>query len=204
MKIILGTKEHMTQLFDESGRVSAVTAIKALPGAVTDVRTTERDGYVAVQVGAGEKNPNRLSKPLKGHFGDLGNFRYVREFRVRGGETPFKRGDAIELGQFAEGDVVAVTGTSKGKGFQGVVKRHGFAGGRRTHGQKHSEREPGSIGQTGIQRVLKGTRMAGRMGTDTVTEKNVKVIKVDTEAGILYLKGAVPGRRGTLIKVVAQ
>lgn len=204
MKIILGTKEHMTQLFDESGRVSAVTAIKALPGAVTDVRTTERDGYVAVQVGAGEKNPNRLSKPLKGHFGDLGNFRYVREFRVRGSEAPFKRGDAVELAQFTEGDVVAVTGTSKGKGFQGVVKRHGFAGGQRTHGQKHSEREPGSIGQTGIQRVLKGTRMAGRMGADTVTERNVKVVKVDTEAGILYLKGAVPGRRGTLIKVVTQ
>jgi len=205
MKIILGTKQHMTQLFTESGEVSAVTAIQALPGVVTAVREEERDGYVALQVAAGEKNPKKLSKAQKGHFGDLGSFRYVREFRLKSADdTSLKRGDAVALEQFESGDTVEITGTSKGKGFQGVVKRHNFAGGRRSHGQKHSEREPGSIGAGGIQRVLKGTRMAGRMGSDTITEKNLKVVKVDTDNGVLYVKGAVPGRRGTLVKITAR
>ena len=205
MKIILGTKQNMTQLFLENGEVSPVTAIKAESGVVTAVREEERDGYVAVQIAVGERNPKRLSKAVRGHFGDLGSFRYVREFRIKDGkEAGFKRGDAIALSQFSEGDKVELTGVSKGKGFQGVVKRHGFAGGRRSHGQKHSEREPGSIGAGGVQRVFKGTRMGGRMGSETVTEKNVQVVKVDTDAGLIYVRGAVPGRRGTLIKITAR
>jgi len=205
MKIILGTKQNMTQLFSESGEVSPVTAIKAESGVVTAVKEVERDGYVAIQIAVGERNPKRLSKAVKGHFGDLGSFRYVREFRVKGdSEVTFKRGDRIAPDQFSEGDIVELTGVSKGKGFQGVVKRHGFAGGRRSHGQKHSEREPGSIGAGGVQRVFKGTRMGGRMGSETVTEKNVRIVKVDTDTGLIYVRGAVPGRRGTLIKMTAE
>jgi len=205
MKIILGTKQNMTQLFSESGEVNVATAIKTEPGVVTTVREEGRDGYVAVQIGAGKKNPRKVSKPLKGHFGDLGSFKYVREFRVPSGvDTSFKRGDAVLIDQFSEGDSVELTGISKGKGFQGVVKRHSFAGGRRSHGQKHSEREPGSIGAGGVQRVFKGTRMGGRMGSETVTEKNVRVLKVDKDENIIYVHGAVPGRRGTLIKITAH
>lgn len=195
----------MSQIFLESGEVAPVTLIKAERGVVTLVRDKERDGYRAVQIASGEKSPSKISKPLKGHFGELGNFHFVREFRLTGdGDVPFKRGDAVSLEQFAEGDAVTITGVSKGKGFQGVVKRHRFAGGPRSHGQKHSEREPGSIGAGGVQRVFKGRRMAGRMGGDTVTQKNVKVVKVDAENGILYVHGAVPGRRGSLLAISMQ
>jgi large subunit ribosomal protein L3 len=205
MKIILGTKQNMSQLFLESGKVAPVTIIKAERGVVTAVKDKNRDGYSAVQIAAGERKAEKISKPLRGHFGDLGSFRFVREFRAKtGGDTPFKRGDIVSLEQFAEGDTVTITGVSKGKGFQGVVKRHRFAGGPRSHGQKHSEREPGSIGAGGVQRVFKGRRMAGRMGGDTVTQKNVKVVKVDAENGILYVRGAVPGRRGSLVAISAQ
>ncbi len=192
----------MTQLFEESGAVTPVTVIKTDPATVTALREKDRDGYRAVQIASGEKSEKRLSKAEKGQFGDLGNFRYVREFRLSDdAEVSLKRGDKITVEQFAEGDKVKITSVSKGKGFQGVVKRHGFAGGRRTHGQKHSEREPGSIGQTGIQRVMKGTKMAGRMGSDTTSIKNVSVIKVDPEENTIYLRGAIPGRRGTLVKI---
>lgn len=202
MKFILGTKQYMTQLFDESGAVTPVTVIKADPATVTALREEDRDGYRAVQIASGERNEKNLSKAEKGQYGDLGNFRYVREFRLADkAEVSFQRGDKVTVEQFTSGDKVFITSISKGKGFQGVVKRHGFAGGQRTHGQKHSEREPGSIGQTGIQRVMKGTRMAGRMGSDTTTIKNVSVVKVDPKENILYVRGAVPGRRGTLVKI---
>lgn len=192
----------MTQLFDESGVVTPVTVVKSEPATVTALREKDRDGYKAVQIASGKKSERNLSKAEKGQYGDLGNFRYVREFRLSDdGEVSLKRGDKITVDQFAPGDKVEITSVSKGKGFQGVVKRHGFAGGRRTHGQKHSEREPGSIGQTGIQRVMKGTRMAGRMGGDTVTMRKVAVMKIDPETNMIYLRGAIPGRRGTLVKI---
>lgn len=192
----------MTQLFDESGAVTPVTVIKTEPATVTALRESDRHGYKAVQIASGEKNERNLSKAEKGQYGDLGNFRNVREFRLSDdAEVSLKRGDKITVEQFSEGDKVEITSVSKGKGFQGVVKRHGFAGGRRTHGQKHSEREPGSIGQTGIQRVMKGTRMAGRMGSDTVTMRKVAVMKIDPETNTIYLRGAVPGKRGTLVKI---
>jgi large subunit ribosomal protein L3 len=204
MKTILGTKEKMTQIFDENGKVHPATVIKAGPVVITQIKTKATDGYSAIQVGFGKKAEKNLTKALKGHFKDLGNFRYVREFLVDEKDiSNVKVGDVLEAGLFAKGDLVTISSTSKGKGFQGVVKRHGFGGGRRTHGQKHSEREPGSIGGGGRAggRVAKGMRMAGRMGGDKVTLKNVNVVAVDLETAEIYVRGAVAGRRGTLIEI---
>lgn len=198
MKFLLGTKENMTQIFTDNGAVVPVTVIKTSPNVITQVKTTDKDGYQAIQVGFGDKNVRNVNKPLKGHIKELGNFSTLKEFKVVG---EFQLGDKIEINTFQEGDNVMVSAISKGKGFQGVVKRHGFKGGRRSHGQKHSEREPGSIGVGGIQRVQKGTRMAGRMGADRVTVKNLKIAKIDSENNLLYVKGAVPGRKGTLVEI---
>ncbi len=201
MKFILGTKEEMTQVFTDKGEVVPVTAVQTGPLTVTQVKTKEKDGYTAVQVGFGSRKATRVSKPMKGHLKDLGPFRVLREFRVLDGE--WKTGDSILPTVFTEGDTVVVSGITKGKGFQGVVKRHGFKGGPRSHGQKHSEREAGSIGGGGRAggRVAKGMRMPGRMGADRVTVKNLKVVSIDAEAGVFYIKGAVPGRRGTLLEI---
>jgi large subunit ribosomal protein L3 len=202
MKTILGTKEKMTQIFDENGKVHPATVIKAGPVVITQIKTKATDGYNAIQVGFGKKAEKNLSKALLGHFKDLGNFRYVREFLIDD-VSGVKVGDVLEAGLFAKGDLVRISSVSKGKGFQGVVKRHGFHGGRRTHGQKHSEREPGSIGGGGRAggRVAKGMRMAGRMGGDMVTLKNVNIVAVDLETAEIYVRGAVAGRRGTLIEI---
>lgn len=199
MKIILGTKEKMTQVFDE-GRVFPVTIVKAGPVTVLGSKTKSKEGYSSVQIGFGERAEKNINKAQKGQFKDLGNFRYVKEFRLSE-DSEMKSGDKINVTIFEKGDKVKITSFSKGKGFQGVVKRHGFAGGSRTHGQKHSEREPGSIGVGGIQRVQKGTRMGGRMGGDKVTLKGVKIVAIDPEKNEIYLKGAVPGRKGTLVKI---
>lgn len=193
----------MSQIFGEDGSLSPVTVIKVLPSKVTFVRDIDRDGYRAVQVGAGERKEKNVSKPERGHMGDLGSFKVVREFRL-GANTEnkdFDRGAVLDVTQFSVGDRVLVSAISKGKGFQGVVKRHNFAGGPRSHGQKHSEREPGSIGATGPQRVFKGTKMAGRMGGDRITVKNVKVVEVLPDEGLVFVKGAVPGRRGTIVEI---
>lgn len=202
MKFLLGTKEEMTQVFDESGNVHPATAISVLPLTVLQVKKADgTDGYSAIQVGSGTQKESRLSKALKGHL--KGNLpRHIKEFRIKNGETSeYETGDTIEIDVFAEGDKVFVSGVSKGKGFQGVVKRHGFAGGPRTHGQKHSERSPGSIGAGGVQRVIKGLRMAGRMGRDRITVKNLKVLKIDKDSGRIYISGALPGRKGTLLEI---
>ena len=169
----------MSQIFDEAGAVHPVTLFRVLPNVVTAVRTQEKDGYEAIQVGMGP---------------------HLREFR---GRFEAKKGDTITASLFQEGDTVSVSGTSKGRGFQGVVKRHGFHGGPRTHGQKHSEREPGSIGAVWPQRVLKGTRMAGRMGGERVTVRNLKIIKVLPDDSMLAVEGAVPGRRGSIVEIRA-
>ncbi len=203
MKAILGLKEKMTQIFDEEGNVTPVTVLKTGPVIILQIKTLEKDKYNAIQIGFGERKEKRLSKAQIGHFKGLGNFRYVKEFKLSEIPADLKVGDKIELSKFNEGDKVRITSYSKGKGFQGVVKRHGFSGGPRTHGQKHSEREPGSIGSTGPQRVFKGTRMAGRMGNDKVTLKNVKVAAINLEKNEIYLKGAVPGRKGTLVEIQA-
>lgn len=200
MKFILGTKEGMTQYFDAEGRVHPATIVNAGPVTVTKILSQDNDGYTAVQVGYGSQKESRVNKAQQGEFKGLSMFKVVKEFRL---DNPgeLKRGDVISANTFAEGDTVVVSGTSKGKGFQGVVKRHGFAGGRRSHGQKHSEREPGSIGAGGVQRVFKGTRMGGRMGNDRVSVKNLHVLAVDTENNQLLIKGAVPGRRGSLVEI---
>jgi len=202
MKFILGTKEKMTQVFDKEGLVYPVTVIQAGPVVVTQIKDEEKDDYSAVQVAFGEKKEKNINKPLKGHFKDLGNFRYSKEFRLGKDAGEYKVGDKIDLSIFEVGDEVTVSSISKGKGFQGVVKRHGFHGGRRSHGQKHSEREPGSIGATGPQRVFKGTKMGGRMGSDRVTIKGLKIAQIDKESNQILVKGAIAGRKGTLVEIV--
>lgn len=193
----------MTQVFDETGRVHAATIVNAGPMTVTQVKQQEKDGYEAVQLGFGQQREDKIAKAQKGHFTDLGNFGAVREFRpsAQAGTGEVQRGDSIDVTAFAVGDKVTVSATTKGKGFQGVVKRHNFAGGPRTHGQKHSERAPGSIGATGPQRVLKGTKMAGRMGSNRVTVKNLTVLQIDTDTNTLVISGAIPGRPGTLVEI---
>jgi len=199
MKFILGTKQKMTQVFDEEGRVFPATIVSAGPVTVTQVKRIDTDGYEAVQVAFGEQKEKNVNKAQKGHFGDLGMFKVLRECRVSNAQC--QRGDVIDVTAFAVGDTVTVSATSKGKGNQGVVKRHNFSGGRRSHGNKHSERRPGSIGSTGPQRVLKGVKMMGRMGGDRVTVKNLKVLQIDPATNTLVISGAIPGRPGTLVEI---
>lgn len=203
MKYIVGTKTGMTQVFDETGVCRAATILKVEPATISQVKTTERDGYAAVQLATGTQKEQRVSKAERGHFG--GAVAVAREYRPRAGEEAtieaLEKGATIDASTFAPGDAVTVSAVSKGKGFQGVVKRHNFAGGPRTHGQRHSEREPGSIGATGVARVLKGTRMAGRMGGETITVKGLTVLQVNPEEQLLVISGAVPGRKGTLVEV---
>lgn len=202
MKFILGTKTEMTQFFGDDGRAHAATVIKVTPSVVTQIKTEARDGYTAIQIGSGERNQSSISKPQQGHFKDMGNFRFQKELRMSEKQiASYAVGQTIGVDAFAPNDIVVVSGISKGKGFQGVVKRHGFHGGRRSHGQKHSEREAGSIGPGGLQRVMKGMRMAGRMGSDRITVKGLKVLAVDPANGLMLVKGAVPGRRGTMIEI---
>ena len=203
MKFILGTKTGMTQVFNDAGICQAATVLKVTPATVSQVRTVEKDGYAAVQVASGTQKESRVAKAQKVHFG--GAIAVAKEFRPRKGEEAqiegLEKGSTISVGAFTPGDTITVSAVSKGKGFQGVVKRHGFKGGRRSHGQKHSEREPGSIGIGGIGRVLKGTRMGGRMGGDTITVKNLTVLQVNEKENLLIVAGAVPGRKGTLVEV---
>lgn len=198
MKFILGRKLQMSQVFRPDGTVVPVTLVEAGPCVVTQVKTSEVDGYTAVQLGFEEKK--NLPKPQVNHLKDLKPCGVLCEFRMDSIDG-FSRGDIIESKAFATGDVISVSGVSKGKGFQGVVKRHGFHGQKTTHGHKDQERCSGSIGAGGIQRVFKGMRMAGRMGTDRVTVKNLEVVEV--RDGILAIKGAVPGSRNSLLEIVS-
>lgn len=203
MKFILATKENMIRVFADDGRAYAGTILNVAPVTVTQVKTeTGKDGYSAVQVGMGSRKTKNVSKAVLGHTEGKG-FEALREFR---GAEGVEEGAVIDVSTFAVGDVVRVSGLSKGKGFSGVVKRHGFHGGPRSHGQKHTERSPGSIGGSGGRaggRVVKGKKMAGRMGTDRVTVTNLKVLAVDAKMGHIVISGAVPGRRGTLLEVVS-
>ena len=200
MKFLLGTKEYMTQVFDPEGRVHPATIIQAGPCVVTQIKTVEKEKYAAVQIGFGTNK--RAAKPQVGHTKELGSLRHLRELRPRVGVLPeVTRGQSLNVTLFKEGDLVEIAGVSKGKGFQGVIKRHGFKGGPRSHGQKHSERAPGSLGSAGNQRVFPGLRMGGRMGSDRVTLPRVKVLKVDEANNLLIIRGAVPGKRGTLLEI---
>lgn len=202
MKFIVGKKVNMSQVFDGDGKVHPVTLISINPVTVTQIKNEGKDGYKSVQIGYGEKSKKNIKKPQLGHYKDLGSFERTKEFRVEN-ETDFEVGKTLDISIFNEGDEVVISGTSKGKGFQGVVKRHGFHGGPRSHGQKHSEREAGSIGSAGIQRVIKGMRMAGRMGSDRITLKGVTVVSIDKDENMLYVKGAVPGRRGSWVEIIS-
>lgn len=204
MKFILATKENMTEYFTPEGVVIPVTILSAGPVTVTRVFETIKDGYNSVQVGYGTQKKERITKgragAMKGAF-----YKHLKEFRLKSIDTTeVKEGDVIDTSVFTPGDNIQVTSVSKGKGFQGVVKRHGFAGGPRTHGQKHSEREPGSIGGGLRTHVPKGMRMAGRMGGDRITQKNLEVVFVDTENNIMLVKGAITGRRGTLVEIISR
>lgn len=203
MSAILGRKVGMTSVFDESGRQTVVTVIEAGPCAVTQVKTPETDGYSAVQLGFQDKKAKRTTKAMQGHFEAAGVTpkRYVVEFRDADLEVSL--GDEVTVDVFAEGDRVSVSGTSKGKGFQGVVKRHGFAGvNDATHGQHNRQRAPGSIGQASDpSRVFKGTRMGGRMGGERVTVKNVRVVRTLPDNNLILVKGAVPGHKNGIVEI---
>lgn len=208
MKFVLAKKLNMTQIFGESGQVQAATVLDVQPTAVSQVKNKDKDGYSAVQIALGSRREKNISKAVRGHLKELFDAEtkrgpaILKEFRVSETEA-YNRGDKVTVESFAVGDKVQVSAVSKGKGFQGVVKRHGFHGGPRSHGQKHSEREPGSIGGGGRSagRVVKGMRMAGRTGGERITVKNLKVLAVDPESKTMLVSGAVPGRRGTLIEV---
>ena len=202
-KGILGKKIGMTQIFTESGEAVPVTVIEAGPCYVTQVKTVETDGYNAVQLGFEEVKPKRLTKPELGHLrkNNLPPLRHLREIRTDDAAS-YEVGQVIDVSIFQEGERVDVTGTSKGRGFAGVVKRHGFGGGPKTHGQSDRHRAPGSIGATSTPgRVFKGLRMAGRMGGERVTVQNLEVVQVDPERNLLVVKGAVPGARGGLLLI---
>ncbi len=198
---ILARKLGMSQRFDDQGRAVGVTLLEAGPCTVTDVRTAGRDGYVAVQLGFDETRDSRLTRPERGHLQGVPAYRVLREFRMD--QPPdLEVGAEVRADVFAEGDFVDVTGTSKGKGFAGVVKRHGFRGGPRTHGQSDRLRAPGSVGAgTSPSRVFKGTRMGGRMGGRRVTAKRLRVEYVDAEKNLIAIRGAVPGPRNGILVV---
>jgi len=204
---IIGRKLGMTRLFTERGKVIPVTVIEAGPCYVTQVKTKERDGYDAVQLGFQEVKERSLNKPLLGHLKKAGvkALRVLREFRDFRLEEPVSPGQEVRVDIFRVGDLVDVTGYSKGRGFAGVVKRHKFGGGPKTHGQSDRWRAPGSLGQSSFpSRVFKGLRMAGRMGNRRVTVKHLEVVKVDPENNLLVVKGAVPGATKGIVTIKRQ
>ena len=197
MKFLLGKKIEMSQMFDEKGNVTPVTLISAGPCVVLQKKTKEKDGYEALQIGYGKiEKKNKIKKTMKGK-----EYTHLREFSILNSQFPKEVGDEVNVSEFKEGDKVTVIATSKGKGFQGAVKRHGFHGRNATHGAKHEARTVGSIGQRFPQHTIKGRRMPGRMGFERVTVKNLKIAKVDAVNNILAVKGAIPGHRGTIVEI---
>jgi large subunit ribosomal protein L3 len=201
MKGILGKKVGMTQIFDEAGTVIPVTVIEAGPCYITQVKTEETDSYNAIQIGFERVEERKLNKPQLGHLRGLPPLRYLREIRTDNVDE-YEVGQQLDVSIFSVGQRVDVTGTSKGRGFAGVVKRHGFRGGPKTHGQSDRHRAPGSIGSTSTPgRVFKGMRMAGRMGGERVTVQNMEVVQVDPERNLLLVKGSIPGANGGLVLI---
>ena len=201
VKGLLGTKLGMTQVWDENNRVVPVTVVAAATNVVTQIRQPETDGYNAIQVGFGEIAGRKVTKPVAGQFAKAGTTprKHLVEIRTADASS-YTVGQELAVDTFAAGDVIDVTGTSKGKGFAGTMKRHGFAGVSASHGAHRNHRKPGSIGACATPgRVFKGVRMAGHMGTDTVTTQNLTVHAVDAEKGLILLKGAVPGPKGGLL-----
>ncbi len=216
MKSLLGIKVGMTQIISDDGVVTPVTVIQAGPCYVTQIKKDENDGYTAIQLGFGDVKEKRLTMAQRGHLGLLKTdnkrpnrkknigipaVRHLREFRTASVDE-YKLGQILTVEQFEQGDLVDVIGKSKGRGFAGVVKRHGFSGGPRTHGQSDRQRAPGSIGATsGMSRVTKGMRMAGRMGNARVSSQNLEVVRIDPERNLLAVKGSVPGAKGGLVVI---
>ena len=203
MSGLIGRKIGMTSLFDENGKNIPCTVIEAGPCVVTQVRTEEVDGYSALQLGFDDKKAKSSNKSLDGHFKKAGTTAKKKVVEFQGFEGEYKLGDSISVSHFEEGEFVDVSGVSKGKGFQGVVKRHGFAGvGQATHGQHNRLRAPGSIGAASYPaRVFKGMRMAGRMGGDKVKAQNLRVLKVVAEKNLLVVKGAIPGHKNAFVTI---
>jgi len=201
MSGLIGKKIGMTSIFDENGKNIPCTVLEVGPCVVTQVRTKEVDGYEALQLGFDDKAEKQTTNALKGHFKKAGTVAKKRIVEFQGFEKEYKLGDVITVDHFTEGEFVDVTGTSKGKGFQGVVKRHKFAGvGQATHGQHNRLRAPGSIGAASYPaRVFKGMRMAGRMGGDTIKVQNLRVLKVVTDKNLLVVKGAIPGAKNAYV-----
>ena len=193
VKFILGKKLGMTQIFDEKGNEIPVTLIEAGPCFVTQIKTKEKDGYESIQIGF-IKKIKRIKKTEKGK-----EFKYLREFKIQ--DTKYKIQDTVDASVFQEGDIVKVSGISKGKGFAGAVKKEGVHGKNKTHGTKHEERTTGSTGSSQPSRVIKGIKMAGRLGAERVTVQNLKIAKIDKENNIIAVKGAVPGPKGTLLEI---
>jgi large subunit ribosomal protein L3 len=201
MKAIIGRKVGMTQIFDDNGTVIPVTVIEAGPCQVVQVKTTETDGYNAIQLGFGEVKESKLNKPEKGHFAKAGAklAKHLREFR--GDVSDVKVGDEVNASVFAYGESVDIQGTTKGKGFQGVIKRHGQHRGPMGHGSMY-HRRPGSMGSTSTPgRVFKGKKLPGHMGVETVTIQNLKIVKVDLDKNAILVKGSVPGNKGSILKI---
>jgi large subunit ribosomal protein L3 len=204
MRAIIGKKIGVTRIFDEAGNMVAATVIEAGPCVVTQVKTEEKDGYMAIQVGFGSKKEKHTTKPLMGHIKASGKGPYsvLRELRDLDIGVDMKVGDEIKADIFNPGDIVRVTGVSKGLGFQGVVRRHHFKGGPKSHGQSDRVRAPGSLGQSSYpSRVFKGLRMAGRMGGENVTLRHLRVLKVDTANNLIIIKGAVPGTENGIVLI---
>ena len=203
MSGLIGKKIGMTSIFDDSGKNLPCTVIKVGPCVVTQVRTEDKDGYDAIQLGFDDKTEKSANKAEIGHSKKAGTSVKKKVVEFQGFDSEYKLGDVITVDHFEEGEFVDITGTSKGKGFQGVVKRHGFAGvGQATHGQHNRLRAPGSIGAASYPaRVFKGMRMAGRMGTDTVKVQNLKVLKVIADQNLLVVKGCVPGHKNAYLKI---
>ncbi len=200
---ILGKKIGMTTIFQTDGNAVPCTVIEAGPCYVTQIMNKDKHGYESVQLGFEEKKEKNTTKPLIGKFKKVKTpvLRHIKEIRDFPSEN-IKEGDTVKVDMFKEGDIVKVTGVSKGKGFQGVVKRHGFGGGQRTHGQSDRQRAPGSIGGSSYpSRVFKGQRMAGRMGGDTVTVRNLKVVKIFSDSNLILIKGAVPGTKTGIVEI---
>ncbi len=201
-KALIGKKVGMTQIFDENGKIVPVTAIEVGPCTVTQIKTVEQDGYTAVQLGYGDVKESKLNKPELGKFkkSNIAPKKYLKEVRLDSIEG-IKVGDELKADVFAEGDKVDIQGTSKGKGFQGVIKRWGQSRGPMGHGSMY-HRRPGSMGSTSTPgRVYKGKRLPGHMGVQTVTIQNLAVVKVDTDKNVILVKGSVPGAKGSILKI---
>ena len=202
MKTLIGKKVGMTQIFDEKGNVIPVTVIEAGPCTVVQVKTVEKDGYDAVQLGFGAVKEHKVNKPMKGHFskGNVTPAKHLREFRVED-TAAVKVGEEVKADIFAQGDLVDIQGTTKGKGFQGVIKRHGQSRGPMGHGSMY-HRRPGSMGPTSTPgRVFKGKKLPGHMGVETVTIQNLEVVRVDLDKNAILVKGSIPGNKGSIVKI---